>query len=228
MTSGAVALDVHFLHLPLDLALIHHETVRKRFDLLTPRQKEVVGLLAEGLTNTDIALRMEITVHTVKAHRAQAMVRMESSSFADLISQLQRLAMSPAKAGSGHRPSKALRVVVVEPDKQQRHDLVQALLQRHFVATGVSGGRALDKVWAHQAIDIVILEMELGTGQEEGLHIAARLIKEHACGVIMLTAHDAAIHRLTCLKVGADACFVKPVSLDELGACLTNLARRLH
>ncbi|MFN2317972.1 MAG: response regulator transcription factor [Gemmatimonadales bacterium] len=36
--------------------------------LLTPRQRQVIQLIAEGLTNKEIATRLNIAVHTVKTH----------------------------------------------------------------------------------------------------------------------------------------------------------------
>jgi DNA-binding NarL/FixJ family response regulator len=36
--------------------------------MLTPRQREVAELVAEGLSNKAIAQRLEISVYTVKAH----------------------------------------------------------------------------------------------------------------------------------------------------------------
>lgn len=35
---------------------------------LTPRQSEVLYMLAKGLTNEEIACQLSITIHTVKAH----------------------------------------------------------------------------------------------------------------------------------------------------------------
>ena len=37
---------------------------------LSRREREVVGLAARGLTNTEIATRLEVTVHAVKFHLA--------------------------------------------------------------------------------------------------------------------------------------------------------------
>lgn len=36
--------------------------------LLTPRQRQVIHLIAEGLTNKEIASKLNIAVHTVKTH----------------------------------------------------------------------------------------------------------------------------------------------------------------
>ncbi len=36
--------------------------------LVTPRQRQVIHLIAEGLTNKEIASRLNIAVHTVKTH----------------------------------------------------------------------------------------------------------------------------------------------------------------
>lgn len=38
------------------------------FELLTPREKEVLELLARGFTNMEIAERLHISKHTVKNH----------------------------------------------------------------------------------------------------------------------------------------------------------------
>ncbi|HUG28878.1 MAG TPA: helix-turn-helix transcriptional regulator [Gemmatimonadales bacterium] len=36
--------------------------------MVTPRQRQVIHLIAEGLTNKEIASRLNIAVHTVKTH----------------------------------------------------------------------------------------------------------------------------------------------------------------
>ncbi len=44
---------------------------------LTPRQREVAALVAQGATNRQIARRLGITDKTVEVHLAQIMTRLE-------------------------------------------------------------------------------------------------------------------------------------------------------
>ena len=52
---------------------------------LSPRQKEVMHLVAEGQSNKQIALRLGISPRTVENYRAWVMERMDARSLADLI-----------------------------------------------------------------------------------------------------------------------------------------------
>ena len=52
---------------------------------LSPRQREVMLLVVEGLSNKEIALRLGISPRTVENYRAWVMERMGASSLADLV-----------------------------------------------------------------------------------------------------------------------------------------------
>lgn len=54
-------------------------------DALTPRQREILQLVAEGNTSKDIAQRLNISVKTVEAHRAQLMERLGVHDLAGLV-----------------------------------------------------------------------------------------------------------------------------------------------
>jgi DNA-binding NarL/FixJ family response regulator len=54
-------------------------------DLLTPREREVLQLVAEGHTNNEIAEILTISVKTVEKHRANLMGKLEVSDLATLI-----------------------------------------------------------------------------------------------------------------------------------------------
>jgi two-component system response regulator FixJ len=66
-------------------------TAAERSDLaarvaeLSPRQREVMYLVAEGLSNKQIALQLGISPRTVENYRAWAMERMGASNLADLV-----------------------------------------------------------------------------------------------------------------------------------------------
>jgi len=52
---------------------------------LTPRQKEVVRLLAEGKTNKEVAAALGISVKTAETHRTLIMRKLQLHSFSDLV-----------------------------------------------------------------------------------------------------------------------------------------------
>jgi len=58
---------------------------RRPFDLLTPREREVLQLIAEGHTNTAIAQMMTISVKTVEKHRASLMSKLDVHDVASLV-----------------------------------------------------------------------------------------------------------------------------------------------
>jgi len=59
---------------------------RKRvYDGLTPRQREVLTLIAEGLSNHEIANELDISVRTVERHRENIMKRLNLHSRVELV-----------------------------------------------------------------------------------------------------------------------------------------------
>ena len=50
---------------------------RSELALLTPRQREILQLIAEGHANRDIAERLFLSVKTVESHRSQLMQRLD-------------------------------------------------------------------------------------------------------------------------------------------------------
>jgi FixJ family two-component response regulator len=62
-----------------------------RFETLTPRERDVLGLVAAGLMNKQIAAHLNISEITVKIHRGNAMRKMKADSLADLVRMAERL-----------------------------------------------------------------------------------------------------------------------------------------
>jgi two-component system, NarL family, response regulator NreC len=55
------------------------------FDLLTAREREILQLLAEGKSNKDIAVLLNLSSHTVETHRRNLHDKLNFHSFAELI-----------------------------------------------------------------------------------------------------------------------------------------------
>jgi len=60
-------------------------TKRELLATLSPRQREVLRLIAEGRTTKQIAQELEISVKTVESHRAQLMERLDIHDVAGLV-----------------------------------------------------------------------------------------------------------------------------------------------
>jgi FixJ family two-component response regulator len=65
--------------------------LRKRFDSLTPRENEVLGLVTEGLLNKQIADKLGAAEPTVKIHRARVMEKTGAESVAQLVRMFEKL-----------------------------------------------------------------------------------------------------------------------------------------
>jgi FixJ family two-component response regulator len=77
---------------------MHTALLRAQSDSLTAREKEVMGFVAAGLLNKQIAAEMDITEVTVKMHRGNIMRKMQARSLADLVRMADLLGISRTKS----------------------------------------------------------------------------------------------------------------------------------
>jgi FixJ family two-component response regulator len=73
------------------------QALRDRYESLTPREREVMALVASGLLNKQVGGELGISEITVKAHRGQVMQKMKADSFADLVKKAARLGLASAE-----------------------------------------------------------------------------------------------------------------------------------
>jgi len=59
--------------------------LRRRFERLTPREREVMALIVTGRLNKQVASELGTVEKTIKAHRARVMAKMEVTSLAQLV-----------------------------------------------------------------------------------------------------------------------------------------------
>jgi len=69
--------------------------LRARFETLTPREREVMALVATGRLNKQIAGDLGVSEITVKVHRGQVMRKMHASSLPDLARMADGLQLTP-------------------------------------------------------------------------------------------------------------------------------------
>src|SRR6202453_958690 len=72
-----------------------------KYESLTPREREVLPLLAGGLLNKQAAFELGITEYTVQIHRGHIMRKMEADSFATLVKLAGKLKLGTANASNG-------------------------------------------------------------------------------------------------------------------------------
>ncbi len=67
------------------------------FETLTPREREILALVASGLMNKQIAAELGLAEITVKIHRGHIMKKMGARSLADLVRKAETLGVHRAK-----------------------------------------------------------------------------------------------------------------------------------
>jgi DNA-binding NarL/FixJ family response regulator len=83
-----------------------HRGARTRYDLLTDREREVLRLLALGLSIKDIAGRLDLSVKTVDVHKSNLMRKLDIHDKAGLVKYAiaRKLIRMPAIEATGQDP----------------------------------------------------------------------------------------------------------------------------
>jgi DNA-binding CsgD family transcriptional regulator len=97
LVGDRLGLAVHALHLQEELdrpamtAAVGGQTTSASIAGLTPREREVLRLIAEGLTSREIGEQVFLSVRTVEWHRARLMAKLGTSKRSELIALARSL-----------------------------------------------------------------------------------------------------------------------------------------
>ena len=113
--------------------------LRERFELLTPREREIMALVTAGLMNKQVAGELGLSEITVKIHRGHIMRKMSVRSLADLVRAGEALEL--------HQPAKStprdVRLVSLRPHPE-------GFSQAPPIDIAVASGNRVIRAWARR------------------------------------------------------------------------------
>lgn len=118
-----------------------------------------------------------------------------------------------------------MRVLLVEDDPVIAHELALRWRARGWVVRNAASLMEADGAVAQDGAELIVLDLGLPDG--DGLEWLARLRqRDRTTPLLVLTARDRVIDRVTGLRGGADDYLIKPFAVDELDARIEVLMRR--
>ena len=64
---------------------LHQRGMEDSYELLSPREREILQLIAEGLSNKEVASYLNVSLHTVETHRTHILQKLNLHSIPELI-----------------------------------------------------------------------------------------------------------------------------------------------
>jgi two-component system, OmpR family, response regulator MprA len=123
-------------------------------------------------------------------------------------------------------PATAAHVLVVDDDPRILSMMRRILeIDGYSVLTAPEGESALETLRREQ-IDLVVLDLMMPGA--DGFEVCRTVRRESVVPILMLTARDEAVDKVTGLDCGADDYVVKPFEADELLARIRALLRRVQ
>lgn len=117
------------------------------------------------------------------------------------------------------------KVLIVEDEENLAKFVGLELRHEGYEAETVNDGRSGLDLALENDYDVILLDLMLP--ELNGLEVARRLREVKKTPIIMMTARDSVIDRVSGLDYGADDYLVKPFAIEELLARIRSLLRRI-
>ncbi|MDF7627398.1 response regulator transcription factor [Leuconostocaceae bacterium ESL0723] len=117
------------------------------------------------------------------------------------------------------------KVLIIEDEENLAKFVSLELKHEGFEVETVDNGRAGLDLALENDYDVILLDLMLP--ELNGLEVARRLREVKKTPIIMMTARDSVIDRVSGLDYGADDYVVKPFAIEELLARVRSLLRRI-
>ncbi|MGO2890009.1 MAG: response regulator transcription factor [Leuconostoc mesenteroides] len=117
------------------------------------------------------------------------------------------------------------KVLIVEDEENLAKFVGLELKHEGYEAETVNDGRSGLDLALENDYDVILLDLMLP--ELNGLEVARRLREVKKTPIIMMTARDSVIDRVSGLDYGADDYLVKPFAIEELLARIRSLLRRI-
>lgn len=123
-------------------------------------------------------------------------------------------------------PEYSTKVLVIEDELDLREALASYLRLDGLTTESAASLKEADALMNDRHYDVVLLDLGLPDG--DGLEWLQQRSDLTNTGLIITSARGTKAQRISGIRCGADAYFVKPVDLEELSLHVVNLARRLN
>jgi two-component system response regulator MprA len=127
---------------------------------------------------------------------------------------------------NAERADRTARVLVVDDDPRMLSMMRRVLEADGYGVILAGDGRAALEILRSESIDLMILDVMMP--DVDGFEVCRIARRESLLPILMLTALDAGVDKVTGLDVGADDYVVKPFENDELMARVRALLRRVQ
>ena len=118
-----------------------------------------------------------------------------------------------------------MRILLVEDEEQLRKIIKMNLEMEGFEVIATDNGRIALEITDQQHFDMMILDVMLP--EVNGFQICEQVrLRNAKVGIIIVSAKDTSLDRITGLKLGADDYLTKPFNLEELLLRVHNLLKR--